>query len=108
MEGIDDEKLMQKLETKRKSGRNDYPVRVMWNLLIATIVFEHKTVDSFRRELKRNSQLRRICGLCEHGKRKHLVSPSRVFAGFLKSLLDEKEEIEKIFELQNGYCQGVK
>ena len=33
--GINDEKLMQKLESKRKNGRNDYPVRVMWNLMIS-------------------------------------------------------------------------
>jgi len=75
LEGINDEKLMQRLEAKRKNGRDDYPIRVMWNLLIALIVFEHKTVDSFRRELSRNSQLRRKYGLCNYGKKKHLVPP---------------------------------
>ena len=39
MDGIDDERLMRKLEAKRKNGRDDYPVRVMWNLVIAMIVF---------------------------------------------------------------------
>ena len=39
LEGIDDEKLMRKLERKRKNGRDDYPVRVMWNLVIAMKVF---------------------------------------------------------------------
>lgn len=75
-EGIDDEKLMQKLEKKRKNGRNDYPVRTMWNLLMALIVFCHNGVDSFRRELSRNSQLRRMCGLCDSSKKKHLIPPS--------------------------------
>ena len=69
MEGIDDEKLMQKLETKRGKGRDDYPVRELWKLLIAMIVFCHKTVESFRRELSRNSQLRRMCGLYDYGSR---------------------------------------
>ena len=102
LEGIDDEKLMQKLETRRKNGRNDYPVRVMWNLLIAMTVFCHKTVDSFRRELSRNSQLRRMCGLSDHGKKKHLVPPSRVFSGFIKALSDEAEEMAGIFNAQLG------
>jgi len=100
LEGIDDEKLMQKLETKRKNGRDDYPIRVMWNLFIAMIVFEHKNVDSFRRELSRNSQLRRKCGLCDFGKKKHLVPPGRVFSGFIKTLSEEAEEIAGIFHVQ--------
>jgi len=100
LEGIEDEKLMQKLEARRKNGRDDYPIRVMWNLLIALIVFEHKKVATFRRELSRNSQLRRKCGLCDYGNKKHLVPPSRVFSGFIKTLSDETEEIAAIFNVQ--------
>ena len=97
LEGVNDENLMRKLEFKRKNGRDDYPVRVMWNLIIAMIVFCHKTVESFRRELARNSQLRRICGLYDEDRRKHLVPPARVFSGFMKSLAEEQDEINKIF-----------
>jgi len=100
LEGIEDEKLMQKLEAKRGKGRNDYPIRVMWNLLIAMIVFCHKNVESFRRELSRNSQLRRKCGLCDYAKKKHLIPPSRVFSGFIKMLSEEAEEIAEIFKVQ--------
>jgi len=100
LEGINDEKLMRKLEARRGNGRDDYPVRVMWNLLIAMIVFCHKTVESFRRELSRNSQLRRKCGLSDYGNKKHLVPPSRVFSGFIKMLTEETEEIAEIFNVQ--------
>jgi len=98
LEGIDDEKLMLKLEAKRKNGRNDYPVRVMWNLLIASIVFSHKTIESFRRELSRNSQLRKECGLIDGGK--NLVPSSGVFSRFIKTLAEEEEEITQIFTAQ--------
>jgi hypothetical protein len=100
MEGIDDEKLMRKLEAKRGNGRNDYPVRVMWNLIIAMIVFEHKKVSTFIRELLRNSQLRRKCGLDDWENKKHLVPPARVFSGFIASLAEEVEEIAAIFNVQ--------
>ena len=100
LEGINDEKLMQKLENKRGNGRDDYPIRVMWNLLIAMIIFEHKKVSTFIRELSRNSQLRRKCGLCDFGKKKHLVPPHRVFSGFIKMLSEEAEEIAEIFNVQ--------
>ena len=98
--GIEDEKLMRKLEAMRKNGRDDYPVRVMWNLIIAMIVFCHKTVESFRRELSRNAQLRRKCGLSDYSKKKHLVPPSRVFSGFIKTLSEEAEGIAEIFNVQ--------
>ena len=96
-EGLDDEEFMMRLERKRGNGRNDYPVRVMWNLIIAMKVFGHRTVASFRRELARNSQLRKICGLEDFGCKKHLIPPARVFCKFLKLVANEQETIDKLF-----------
>ena len=96
--GMNDEALMLRLEARRGRGRNDYPVRVMWNLIIAMKVFGHRTVESFRRELSRNSQLRSICGLEDFGSKKHLVPPARVFTGFLKLLAEEQAAIDEIFD----------
>lgn len=91
------------LKAKEKSGRNDYPVRVMLNLIYAMKIFGHRSVESFRRELSRNSQLRIVCGLSEGmykfcGDRKHLVPPARVFTGFLNKLKKHKKELDEIFE----------
>ena len=96
--GMDDESLMQRLEARRGNGRNDYPVRVMWNMLIAMKVFGHRTVESFRRELGRNSQLRKICGLDDFANKKHLVPPPRVFTKFLKILTQEQGNIDGMFD----------
>lgn len=102
-ENLDDEELCQTLEQERKNGRNDYPVRTMLNLIYAMKIFGHRGVESFRRELSRNSQLRIVCGLSE-GKfkyckdRKHLVPPARVFTGFLNKLKKHKKEVEQIKE----------
>lgn len=104
IEGIDDEELMLELENKRGNGRDDYPVRVMWNLIIAMIIFGHSTIASFRRELARNSQLRKTCGLYdyayEQGHRKNLIPPARVFTGFLNLLYEFQDELNKIFSEQ--------
>ena len=97
LEGLDDETLKKRLETRRGNGRNDYPVRVLWNLIIAMKVFGHRTVASFRRELGRNSQLRKICGLNDFGRKKHLVPPDRVFTKFIKLLSGEQEVIDRMF-----------
>ena len=53
---------MQTLEAERRNGRNDYPVRPMWNSLIAAFVFQHPSIAALRRELLRNLQLRHLCG----------------------------------------------
>ena len=98
LDGMDDEELMYRLENRRGHGRDDYPVRVMWNLLVAMKVFGHKTVASFRRELGRNSQLRNVCGLNDRFRRKGaLVPPARVFTNYMKLLSDEPEALNKIF-----------
>jgi len=100
LEGIDDEELMRKLEKRRKNGRDDFPVRVMWNLLIAMIICEYKLVSSFLRELNRNSQLRRVCGLFDRAGRKNLTPPPRVFTGFFKTLIEFQDDVEQIFDTQ--------
>lgn len=102
-ENVEDKELCEILERERKNGRNDYPVRTMLNLLYAMKIFGHRSVESFRRELRRNSQLRIVCGLSEGkykycGDRKHLVPPARVFTGFLNKLKKYKNEIENMNE----------
>ena len=100
---INDNELCEKLEIERKNGRNDYPVRTMLNLIYAMKIFGHRSIESFRRELNRNSQLRIVCGLSEGEykylkRRKHLVPPARVFTGFLNKLKKYEKELDKIFE----------
>lgn len=103
LDNIEDGILCEKLEKSRKNGRNDYPIRTMLNLIYAMKIFGHRSVESFRRELSRNAQLRIVCGLSD-GKykyfndRKHLVPPARIFTGILKKLIIHQEELDKIFE----------
>ena len=61
LDNIKDKELCEALEKERKQGRNDYPIRVMLNLVYAMKIFGHRSVESFRRELSRNKQLRVAC-----------------------------------------------
>jgi hypothetical protein len=38
-DNLPDEQLVSRLERARGKGRNDYPVRPMWNLVLAGVVF---------------------------------------------------------------------
>jgi len=49
LEYLPDEALMVQLEKSRGHGRDDYPVRAMWNSMLAGIVFQHPSIESLRR-----------------------------------------------------------
>ncbi len=94
---LPDEELMQKLERERGKGRNDYPVRAVWNSVLAGVVFQHPSIESMRRELRRNAQLREICGFDPlQGER--AVPPAYVYSRFLRKLMKYSGELEKIFD----------
>jgi hypothetical protein len=62
IEHLPDERIVQYLEVMRSHGRDDYPVRAMWNALLAGIVFQHESLESLLRELGRNPSLMDACG----------------------------------------------
>ena len=44
---LPDERLMQYLERNRDRGRDDYPVRAIWNSILAGVIYQHPSVESF-------------------------------------------------------------
>lgn len=94
---LPDEELMEHLEKVRYRGRDDYPVRAVWNSILAGVVFQHDSVESLRRELKRNGQLRELCGF-DPFKGKAAVPPAWVYSRFLRTLFRYSEMIDKIFD----------
>jgi len=97
LDHMGDEGLMRKLEEHRKWGRDDYPIRPVWNSVLAGIVYQHVSVDSLRRELSRNGQLRDQCGF-DPQKGSGAVPPPWVYTRFLRLLFKFEEEIEGMFD----------
>jgi hypothetical protein len=59
---LPDEQFVSLLEQRRGKGRDDYPIRPVWNAMLAGIVFQHPSAASLLRELNRNGELRHLCG----------------------------------------------
>jgi len=97
LETLDDELLMRKLEKDRGKGRDDYPVRAVWNSLLAAIVYQHESIESLRRELSRNGDLLRLCGF-EIIKGKDAVPTSSAYTRFLKKIIKHQKELDEIFD----------
>ncbi len=92
MDYLPDEALMVKLERERGKGRDDFPVRAMWNLILAMFLFDHASDASVIRELNRNGQLKHLCGF-GFGKTPKAHNLSR----FRSALLKHLDDIEAIF-----------
>lgn len=97
MEYLPDEKLMRQMEKERGQGRDDYPVRAVWNSILAGVVFGHNSIESLRRELKRNGQLRKLCGF-KQLKGLAGVPPEWAYTRFLKSLMRHMGLMEGMFD----------
>jgi Transposase DDE domain/Transposase domain (DUF772) len=106
LDHMGDEGLMRKLEENRKWGRDDYPIRPVWNSVLAGIVYQHSRVDSLRRELSRNGQLRDQCGF-DPQKGSGAVPPSWVYTRFLKLLFEFKSEVDAMFDRLVDELKGL-
>ena len=97
LDSIPDEALMQKLEKERKGRRDDYPIRAVWNSLLAGIVFQHPSIEALRRELLRNAELRQACGFSPL-KGDWAVPPNYVYSRFLAKLFKHQESVDEMFD----------
>lgn len=109
LENLPDEEIMRVLERKRGNGRDDYPVRPMWNSMIAAVYFKHASPASLIEELKRNAQLRYICGFRGYETIKNPKTGDIIetrpkwprnynYTRFLGNLLEEQELINQMFD----------
>ena len=60
---IPDARLLDSLRRARGKGRNDYPVHVLWGVVVLTIALRHADTEACLGELRRNEALRRLIGI---------------------------------------------
>ena len=97
LEYLPDEKIVLELERLRGNGRDTYPVRATWNALLAAVVLQHHTTESLLRELRRNAELRQVCGFNPlHGTA--AVPTAWAMSRFLANVIELKDLIEKMFD----------
>ena len=93
---IPDEPLMQLLENERGRGRNEYPVRSVWNSILAGVVFQHSSVASLIRELHRNAELRQLCGF-EPLLGQTAIPTQSAYSNFLEAVMAHEQAIRAMF-----------
>jgi len=63
LEVIPDERLLYSLNAARGKGRNDYPLSVLWGVLVLSVALRHPNIEACMAELRRNESLRRLIGI---------------------------------------------
>ena len=96
LDAIPDEPVVRALEALRGHGRDTFPVRATWNAMLAGIVLQHPTVESLRRELLRNAELRQVCGF-DPGKGSAAVPSSWAMSRFLANVIEKRSLIDAMF-----------
>jgi Transposase DDE domain/Transposase domain (DUF772) len=60
---LPDGKLLNSLRVARGKGRNDFPVSVLWGVVVLRVALRHITTEAVLGELRRNDGLRQIIGI---------------------------------------------
>ena len=97
IEAMPDDELMKALEAERKGRRDDYPIRAVWNSILAGIVYQHSSIESLRRELLRNGELREACGF-DPAVGERAVPSKDAYSSILKKLMKKQDMIDRMFE----------
>ena len=63
LEAIPDAPLLAALQARRHNGCDKYPVRVLWGVLLLSVLLRHPTAESCLEELRRNAPLRLLVGI---------------------------------------------
>ena len=97
LNNLPDEAVVGLLEQRRGNGRDDYPIRVLWNSLIAGIVFQHPSIEALLRELRRNAELRQVCGF-NPIRGAEVVPRAWAMSRFLANIIDAGDLIQAMFD----------
>jgi hypothetical protein len=63
LETIPDGKLLEGLKAARGKGRDDYPLQVLWGVVLLTIALRHTGFEACLGELRRNPTLAKLIGI---------------------------------------------
>jgi len=96
LSALPDEALVCSLEKLRGKGRDDYPVRAVWNSLLAGVVFQHPSIEALRRDLQRNGELRALCGFNPTLGMKAVPGDAN-YSRFLSNLLEQEKLVNAMF-----------
>ena len=104
LDNIPDEQLLETIrKNKDAKGRKSIALEALINIYWAKKILQHRTMEQMLRELRRNSQLRKICGL-----QNEEVPSKYAMTRFMKKLKKYREKLKEIFYTQRNELAKIK
>ena len=102
LENLGAEALIDKLESDRGHGRNDYPVGTMFAIVVSQFVVQRLQVAQMRRELSGNPTLRKLVKLNDYERQMlrrplPIIPTNEAFTHFYDRLIENMNLIEEMF-----------
>src|SRR4030067_388860 len=94
LEALPSEKLIATFERERWTGRKGHPIRGMWSALFAGVLGGCKTLADVPRLLKRDKEVRMICGFS-----KDKIPDEDAFGRFVRKLAGHEDLLEECFSV---------
>ncbi len=102
LRSLPDGKLLAGLRQWRGRGRDDYPVRVLWGVVVLTPLLRHTSFAATLGELRRNAELRRLIGIERVDEVPNDWNVSRFIA-----VLGRKPHLERLREVFDTMVRGL-
>lgn len=104
LDNIPDDKLLEAIrKDKDVKGRKGIALEALMNIYWSKKILQHRTMAQMLRELSRNSQLRKICGL-----QNDEIPSKYVMTRFMKKLKKHRNIIKEIFYAQRNELAKIK
>ena len=104
LDNIPDDKILEAIrKDKDVKGRKGIALEALMNIYWARKILQHRTMAQMLRELKRNSQLRKVCGL-----QNDEIPSKYVMTRFMKKLKKHRKELKEIFYTQRDELSKIK
>lgn len=104
LDNIPDENILEAIrKDKDVKGRKGIPLEALMNIYWSKRILQHRTMEQMIRELSRNSQLRKVCGL-----QNDEIPSKYAMSRFMKKLKKHKNMIKEIFYTQRNELVEIK
>lgn len=99
---IPDGELLDGLRQARGRGRNDYPVHVLWGVVLLTVILRHANWEACLADLRRNEALRRLIGI-----ESELAVPKKWNLSRFLEVLGEEPHYTRVRAVFDGLIQRL-
>ena len=101
LDGLDDQPIIDALQSYRHTGRPGYPVKAMWRAVLTKLLLKIRFNNQLLERLRGSRKLRQVCGFADD------IPSESAFSRFTTRLADHEDLIEQCFISGNNEMKDL-